>query len=171
MIARSWAGLRTTASAAAVGGHPQTVRERPLRFTAAGLAGRSDRLGAGRRPRLREVERWRVIALVTTEPPGRLVGDGQRMVTRRPAEPVQWSLDALVVAAQARGIRAATARSGAASKAAGVRWRPPRSWVERTDPAFAPQGRRSSPAPPSLVTRLRPRWCSHDDARTAVTPA
>jgi len=39
MIARSWDGLRTTAIAAELGCHPQTVRERIARFTIEGLGG------------------------------------------------------------------------------------------------------------------------------------
>jgi transposase len=40
MIARSWDGLRTTAIAAELGCHPQTVRERLARFNAVGIDGR-----------------------------------------------------------------------------------------------------------------------------------
>ena len=54
MIVRSWDGLRTSAIAAEVGCHPQTVRERLVRFNAEGLNGLGDRPGAGRKPRLTE---------------------------------------------------------------------------------------------------------------------
>src|SRR5215204_1948060 len=73
MIARSWDGLRTTAIAAELGCHPQTVRERILRFNVEGIDGLGDRPGAGRKPRLTEAERSQVIALVATDPPGKLV--------------------------------------------------------------------------------------------------
>src|SRR6478736_3016000 len=63
MVARSWAGLRATAIAAELGCHPQTVRERLARFNAEGLGGLGDRPGAGRKRRLTETERGRILAL------------------------------------------------------------------------------------------------------------
>src|SRR3954451_20189735 len=63
MIARSWDGLRTTAIAAELGCHPQTVRERIARFNVEGLGGLGDRPGSGRKPRLTEAERGAIIAL------------------------------------------------------------------------------------------------------------
>ena len=157
MIARSWDGLRTTAIAAELGGHPQTVRERLARFNAEGLDGLGDRPGAGRKPRLTEEERSRIIALVTAEPPGRLVWDGHGMVAPRPDQPAHWSLDALAAAAHERGIRVGRSQVRRILKAEGVRWRPPRSWATSTDPEFAPKGRGSSPSTP---TRRRGRRSS-----------
>src|ERR671938_1106364 len=76
MIARSWDGLRTAVIAGELGCHPQTVRERLLRFNAEGLDGLGDRPGSGRKPRLTEAERGVILGLVAAAPPGRL--------TRRP---------------------------------------------------------------------------------------
>jgi transposase len=149
MVARSWDGVRTTAIAAELGCHPQTVRERLARFAAEGLDGLGDRPGAGRQRRLTEAERSRVVALVATEPPGRLVWDGHRMVSPRPEEPAHWSLDTLAAAAQARGIRIGRSQVRRILKAEGVRWRATRSWATSTDPEFAPKGPRSSPATPT----------------------
>ncbi|HEX2142613.1 MAG TPA: helix-turn-helix domain-containing protein [Candidatus Limnocylindria bacterium] len=149
MIAGSWDGLRTTAIAAELGCHPQTVRERLVRFNAAGLEGLGDRPGAGRKPRLTEEERSRIIAVTKSEPPGRLVWDGHRMVAPRPEEPAHWSLDALAEAAQARGIRVSRSQIRRILQAEGVRWRATRSWAESTDPEFVPKGPRSSPATPT----------------------
>src|SRR5919202_924285 len=73
MIARSWDGLRTAAIARELQCHPQTVRERLVRFNAEGLDGLGDRPGPGRRPRLTEAERSAIVGLVATEPPGRLL--------------------------------------------------------------------------------------------------
>ena len=56
MIVRSWEGLRTTAIAHELGCHPQTVRERLVRFNAEGIEGLGDRPGCGRKPRLTEAE-------------------------------------------------------------------------------------------------------------------
>ena len=73
MVVRSWEGARVATIAAELGCHPQTVRERLVRFNAEGLDGLGDRPGSGRRPRLTEAERSRIVALVATPPPGRLV--------------------------------------------------------------------------------------------------
>ncbi len=70
MVARSWDGLRTGAIATELGCHPQTVRERLARFNAEGLDGLSDRPGAGRKRRLTEVERGRILALARRPPRG-----------------------------------------------------------------------------------------------------
>src|SRR5215216_3070119 len=70
MIVRSWDGLRTKTIAEELGCHPQTVRERFHRFNAQGIDGLGDLPGAGRKPRITEAERSRIIALVATDPPG-----------------------------------------------------------------------------------------------------
>jgi hypothetical protein len=57
MVVLSWEGLRVPAIAAELRCHPQTVRERLVRFTAEGLEGLGDRPGPGRKPRLTEPER------------------------------------------------------------------------------------------------------------------
>src|ERR671938_1500792 len=66
MIARSWDGLRTSEIARELQCHPQTVRERLLRFNTEGLDGLGDRPGAGRRARLTEAERGVILSLVAT---------------------------------------------------------------------------------------------------------
>src|SRR5712692_113130 len=63
MIVHNWDGWRTTAIADELGCHPQTVRERVVRFNAEGLDGLGDRPGSGRKPRLTEAERSQIIAL------------------------------------------------------------------------------------------------------------
>ena len=73
MIVFSWEGLRTAMIAAKLRCHSQTVRERIHRFNAEGMDGLGDRPDAGRKPRLSEAERSRIISLVATDPPGRLV--------------------------------------------------------------------------------------------------
>jgi hypothetical protein len=73
IISLSWQGLRTARIAEELGCHPQTVRRRLHRFNAEGIDGLGDRPGAGRKPRLTEEERSRIIALVAKDPPGRLL--------------------------------------------------------------------------------------------------
>jgi len=63
MIVGSWERKRTTTIATKLRCHPQTVRERIIRFNAEGLDGLGDRPGAGRKPRLTEQERGTIIAL------------------------------------------------------------------------------------------------------------
>jgi transposase len=149
MIIRSWAGLRTAAIAAALGCHPQTVRERLARFNAVGLAGLADRPGAGRRPRLTQADRSRLIGLVATPPPGRLVrqADGT-LAAADPVAPAQWTLTTLTAAAARQGLTISRSQVRRVLRAEGVRWRQPRSWATSKDPDFRPKGRRSSPATP-----------------------
>jgi transposase len=145
MIVRSWDGLRPPAIAAELNCHPQTVRERITRFNTEGLDGLGDRPGGGRKPRLTEAERSRLIALVAEAPPGRLVrqADGA-LAAADETQAAHWTLDSLAAAAQARGIRVARSQVRRILQAEGVRWRQPRSWATSTDPEFAPKGPRSS---------------------------
>jgi transposase len=150
MIAGSWDGLRTAAIAADLGCHPQTVRERIVRFNAEGIDGLGDRLGAGRKPRLTEAERSRVIALVATDPPGRRLRQADGTLAAADEEqPAHWTLDALTAAAQARGITIGRSQVRRILRAEGVRWRQPHSWADSADPEFVPKGLRSSPATPT----------------------
>ena len=149
MIVRSWAGRRATEIAAELGCHPQTVRERLARFNAEGLEGLGDRPGPGRPRRLSEAERSRLIALARSQPPGRLVWDGHRMVAPAPDAPAHWSLDALAAAAHSQGIAVGRSQIRRILRAEGVRWRPPRPWATSMDPEFSPKGRGSSLSTPS----------------------
>src|SRR4029453_8036042 len=56
-IAWSWDGWRTTTIAAELRCHPQTIRERIVRFNAEGVDGLGDRMGAGRKARLTHKEK------------------------------------------------------------------------------------------------------------------
>jgi transposase len=162
MVVGSWAGRRTTQIAAGLGCHPQTVRERLARFNTEGLDGLGDRPGGGRKRRLTEDERSRIIALVATDPPGKLVrhasGD---LVAAREDEPAQWSLDALAAAAQQAGIVVGRSQVRRILRAEGVRWRGVRSWTTSADPAFAPKGRGSSASTPARrPARRSSTWTS-----------
>jgi transposase len=87
MIVRSWDGLRTTAIAHELGCHPQTVRERIVRFNTEGIHGLGDRPGARRKPRPSERERSQIIALAKGPPPGAIVrlSDGTLVTTEAEA--------------------------------------------------------------------------------------
>lgn len=149
MVARSWDGLRTAAIAAELGCHPQTVRERLARFNAEGLDGLGDRPGAGRKRRLTEAERGRILALASATPPGKLLlrSEGP-MVARDEEGDAHWTLDALAAAAAERGIAVKRSQVRRIFLAEGKRWRRTRSWAESRDADFAPKGPTSSPSTP-----------------------
>ena len=160
MIARSWDGLRTAAIARELRCHPQTVRERLLRFNAEGLDGLGDRPGPGRKPRLTEADRSVIIGLVATVPPGRLItpADGS-LVAADPEREAHWTLDALTAAARERGIVVGRSQVRRILLREGARWRPPRAWATSTDPEFGPKGRasfRSTPSPRRGVPSAAP---------------
>lgn len=153
MIARSWDGLRTSAIAAELGCHQETVRARLTRFNAEGLDGLGDRPGAGRKPRLTEAERSTLVALARSTPPGRPIQwpDGTlTAVDDRPEAPAEWTLDSLVAAAGEHGIVIGRSQVRRILLKEKVRWRQTRSWIMSTDPDFAPKGLGSSAS-----TRIR----------------
>jgi transposase len=124
IISLSWQGLRTTQIAEELGCHPQTVRERFHRFNEEGLDGLGDRPGAGRKPRITEQELSKIIALVSKEPPGRLVTESDGLMRAEDeTEAAYWTLDALVEAARQMGIRVGRSQVRRILLSEGVRWR------------------------------------------------
>ncbi|SFK98740.1 Winged helix-turn helix [Streptosporangium canum] len=98
-------GLRTSAIAAKLGCHMQTVRERIGRFNAEGPAGLGDRPGAGRKPRITEVGRGKLIAPARSAPPGRPVRDeAGDPAADEESGPAEWTLDSPTATARAQGI-------------------------------------------------------------------
>ena len=165
MIVRSWAGSRTTAIAAELGCHPQTVRERIARFNAERLEGLGDRPGPGRKPRLTEEERGQIIALAKSPPPGALqrYGDGTWAAEDEQAA-AHWTLDSLTEAARARGITIRRSQVRRILLRENVRWRQTRTWAVSTDPDFAPKGPRSSRFTPTR------RWTRRSSVWTNSAP-
>lgn len=158
MIVASWEGKRTSAIAAELGCHMQTVRERLQRFNDEGLNGLGDRPGAGRKRRITEAERGRIIALARARPPGRPQRTaGGDLVATDEAGPAQWTLDTLTEAAQAEGIQIQRSQVRRILLREKVRWRHTHTWATSQDPDFAPKGRRSSSSTP---TRRRAPRCS-----------
>ena len=96
MVLSSWASKTPNEIAAELGCHPQTVRIHLARFNAEGVAGLGMRPGSGRKARLMEQERSRILALVKQAPPGHLEmqADGT-MVARDEEGSAQWTLNAL----------------------------------------------------------------------------
>jgi len=144
IISLSWQGLRTARIAEELGCHPQTVRRRLHRFNTEGIDGLGDRPGAGRRPRITEQERSKIIALVSKEPPGRLVTecDGVMHAEDEAKAASYWNLDALAEAAREMGIRVSRSQVRRILLSEGVRWRNIRPWAQSSDPEFVPKGRK-----------------------------
>jgi transposase-like protein len=90
IVALSWDGLGVPAIAARVGCHENTVRRWLHRFNAVGVDGLGNRPGCGRKRRITEAERSRIIALARSVPPGRLDRDAAGELSaddeRRPAQ-------------------------------------------------------------------------------------
>jgi transposase len=126
-----------------LGSHPKSVRKRLHRFNAEGIDGLADRPGAGRKPRITEDERSRIIALVCKDPPGKLLTERapRRTPARRRDEGcLLWSLDALAEAADEIGIQVGRSQVRRILLAEGVRWHRRRPWAESADPEeFVPK--------------------------------
>ena len=150
IIALSWDGLAVPAIAARVGCHQNTVRRWLHRFNAAGVDGLGNQPGAGRRRRITEAQRSRIIALARSVPPGRLDRDAAGELSADDEHgPAQWTLDTLAQAARGAGIVVGRSQVRRILLAEKVRWRRTRSWASSTDPEFAPKGPRSwSSTPP-----------------------
>jgi transposase len=154
IITLSWDGAQVAQIATQLGCHPRTVYRWLHRFNQGGIDDLGDLPRSGRPRRLSELERGRIIALASSDPPGRLVRqpDGT-LAAADEQQPAQWTLDALAAAAQAEGIQAGRSQVRRILQAEGVRWRTVRSWSTSGDPDFAPKGRRSSPFTPPRPRR------------------
>jgi transposase len=108
MVVESWVGKTPQEIAATLSCHRRTVRIHLNRFNAEGVNGLGMREGAGRKPRLTEQERSRILALVKQPPPGKLERYAQTREAREETGSAQWSLDALTDAAHAAGNKAGT---------------------------------------------------------------
>jgi len=150
IIMLSWDGLDVAAIAAEVGCHENTVRRWLHRFNAAGIDGLGNRPGCGRKRRITEAERSRIIALARSAPPGQLARDAAGELSADDERgPAQWTLDTLAQAARADGIQVQRSQVRRILLAEKVRWRRTRSWATSTDPEFAPKGPASwSSTPP-----------------------
>ena len=150
IVALSWDGLAVPAIAAAAGCHENTVRRWLHRFNAAGLDGLGNRPGCGRKRRITEAERSRIIALARSAPPGQLARDADGELSADDERgPAQWTLDTLAQAARASGIQVQRSQVRRILLAEKVRWRRTRSWAASTDPESALKGPASwSSTPP-----------------------
>ena len=157
MVVESWAGKTPNEIADERACHPQTVRVHLARFNVQGIEGLGMRAGSGRKPRLTEQERSKIVGLVKQAPPGRLEtqADGT-LVARDEQGSAQWSLDALAQAAKEAGIHVKRSQIRRIFKREGVRWRRTHSWGKSEDNDFVPKGQRSSSTTPSHLRDRRP---------------
>nr|WP_248297433.1 helix-turn-helix domain-containing protein [Streptomyces sp. S1D4-11] len=150
MIELSWSGMRVPAIAVELSCSQKTVRCWLHRFNRLGLAGLDDLGGQGRKRRITEEERSRIISLVNTVPPGRLrwepVGE---LWAFDESGPPEWTLDPLAAAARAEGIEVGRSQVRRILIAEGVRWRRTWSWTRSKDLDFAPKGQGSSASTPT----------------------
>lgn len=153
MVIKSWAGKTPKEIASELGCHPKTVRIHLTRFNVQGVEGLGMQAGSGRKPRLTEQERSRILALVKQPPPGRLERQADETLEARDEEgSAQWSLDALTEAAHAAGLQVERSQIRRIYVREGVRWRRTHSWGTSDDKDFVPKEQRSS-----LTTSSHPR--------------
>jgi len=168
IVARRWDGRRTRQIAAELGCHPQTVRERRHAFTDRGRDGRGIPPGAGRTPRLTQLERSTVLALVKRPPPGKptseLTGE---LAAPDPDGAPEWTRETLTAAAQQCGIQVARSQVRRIFRREGVRWRRTRLWATSKDRDFAP---RVPQGPGSSRATLRRQTARRSSASTSSAP-
>ncbi|MBZ9643121.1 helix-turn-helix domain-containing protein [Streptomyces sp. PSKA30] len=153
MVELSWDGWRVPQIADELRCSQKTVRRWLHRFNRSGLEGLEDLGGQGRKRRITEVERSRIIALVKQTPPGRLeVQPSNEMWAPDETGPAEWTLDALAAAAQELGIQVGRSQVRRILLTEGVRWRRTRSWARSKDPGFEGKGRGSSSSTPARPT-------------------
>jgi len=149
MVARSWDGWHTRHIAEELGCNPQSVRERLHAYNERGLDGLGMKPGSGRKPRLTQLERSTILALVKLPPPGtptyELTGELAAPDPEAEAEAeAEWTLDTLTAAAQQRGSQVARSQVRRIFRHEGVRWRRTRLWARSKDPDFVPEFHKSS---------------------------
>ncbi|MEV0264693.1 helix-turn-helix domain-containing protein [Streptomyces sp. NPDC050617] len=134
IIELSWQGRRVPAIAVETGCSEKTVRRWLHRFNRSGLEGLEDRGGQGRKRRITETERSRIVGLVDDAPPGS--GRLGEQADRSPAEgadPPEWTLDALVAEARRLGIEVGRSQVRRILLAEGVDWHRTRSRTASAD--------------------------------------
>lgn len=150
MVELSWDGWLVPQIADELRCSQKTVRRWLHRFNRLGLKGLEDLGGQGRKRRITEAERSRIIGLVKQTPPGRLeVQPSNEMWAADESGPSEWTLDTLAAAARDLGIEVSRSQVRRILLAEGVRWRRTRSWTRSKDPDFEGKGRGSSSSTPA----------------------
>ncbi|MFE6334323.1 helix-turn-helix domain-containing protein [Streptomyces sp. NPDC057798] len=156
MVELSWSGQRVPAIADELWCSPKTVHRWLHRFNRLGLDGLEDLGGQGRKRRITEAERSRIIGLVKQSPPGRLtVQAGGEPAAAEEYGPPEWTLDAPAAEARRLGIEIGRSQVRRILLAEGVRWRRTRSWTRSRDADFEGKGPGSSSSTPARPTARR----------------
>jgi transposase len=140
MVIESGAGKTPDEIAAEFGCHPQTVRVHVARFNEQGIEGLGMHPGSGRKPRLSEQERSRILALVKQAPTGRLERSADDLAALEEHGSAKFRLDALTTAAHAQGIHVERSQIRRIFVREGKRWRRTHSWATSTDKDARPKG-------------------------------
>ncbi|MFE7114418.1 helix-turn-helix domain-containing protein [Streptomyces sp. NPDC057654] len=148
IIELSWQGRRVPAIAVETGCSEKTVRRWLHRFNRSGLEGLEDRGGQGRKRRITETERSRIVGLVDYAPPGSgstsgstsdsdsdsgRLGEQAHGAPTESADPPEWTLDALVAEARRLGIEVGRSQVRRILLAEGVDWHRTRSRTASAD--------------------------------------
>nr|WP_307813476.1 IS630 family transposase [Ktedonobacter sp. SOSP1-52] len=140
MVVESWASKTPQEIATTLSCHPRTVCIHLNRFNAQGINGLGMREGAGRKPRLTEQERSRILALAKQPPPGKLERYADGTLDARDEEgSAQWSLDAFTDSAHAAGIQVERSQIRRMYLREGKRWRHTHSWGTSDDKDACPK--------------------------------
>jgi transposase len=156
MVELSWSGQWVPAIADEIGCSEKTVRRWLHRFNRTGLEGLEDLGGQGRKRRITELERSRIVGLVRLTPPGRLeVQPSNEMWAADETGPAEWTLDSLAATARELGIEVSRSQVRRILLAEGVRWRRTRSWIRSRDRDFEGKGPGSSSSTPARPSARR----------------
>jgi transposase len=156
MVELSWGGWLVPQIAGELRCSQKTVRRWLHRFNYLGLEGLEDLGGQGRKRRITEAERSRIVGLVKLTPPGRLeVQPSNEMWAADESGPSEWTLDTLASAAHDMGIEVSRSQVRRILLAEGVRWRRTRSWTRSKDRDFEGKGHGSSSSTPARPTVQR----------------
>src|SRR5215218_4988566 len=90
-----------------------------------------DRHGAGRNPWITEEKRSRIIALVTKDPPGKLITESDGVLRAEDEnKAAYWTLDSLTEDVCELGIKIGRRQERRILLREGVRWRKTRPWAQ-----------------------------------------
>jgi transposase len=145
IVVLSWEGLETASIAAELRCHPKTVRERISRFNEEGLTSLTERSKVGRKPRLTDDDRHRILSLarVPAEPktqpgyaasprPQPLVveaGTSEAAASPWTVTVARWTLDNLVAVVRQHGIMIGRSQLRRILHGAGFRWERGGFWI------------------------------------------
>jgi transposase len=149
IVVLSWEGLETAHIAAELRCHPKTVRERISRFNEDGVTSLTERPKVGRKPRLTDDDRHRIITLACVpaesanapatphdmqaggatpnDPPFEANSAGRP--ESWPVTVTRWTLDNLVAAAREHGISIGRSQLRRILQGAGFHWERGGYWI------------------------------------------